>query len=117
MSESAIGGEPDNLPTEHEVILPPEPVDDTLPEVEAVPAVVPVKRGHPLLAWLVIGAFVIVVPFLRQLKTPEEQRGNQGERVSLLVLTMQSKFFVGYNEFLSSADPNASKLLADQAVA
>lgn len=117
MSEPETGGEPENLPTEPETVVPLAPASHILAETADLPSVVPVKRGHPLVAWLVIGAFVFVIPFLRQLKTPEEQRGNQGERVGLLVLTMQSKFFVGYNELLRAADPNASKMLADQAVA
>jgi membrane protease YdiL (CAAX protease family) len=117
MSEPAIGGEPDSLPTEPEAVQPLEPAGVGPADEQELPSVMPVRRGHPLAAWLVIGAFIVLVPVLRQLRTPEDQKSNQGERVSLLVLTMQSKFFVGYNEFARMSDPTASKLLADQAAA
>lgn len=117
MSEPGIGGESGDAPVEHQTILPLEPASESPLEQVDFPVVLPVRRGHPLVAWLIVGVFVILVPSLRQLRAPEEQHGPQKDRVSLLVLTMQSKFFVGYNEFARLSDPNASKLLADQAVA
>ena len=44
-------------------------------EVEELPAIVPVKRGHPMVAWLVIGIFVLAirrwVTFVRRRSRPD----------------------------------------------
>ena len=124
MSEPVDSGEPYNwtpeqpaAPPLEPVLLPVEPADGILVEREELPEVTPIKRGHPIVAWLAIIAIVVAVPFLRGLRTSEEQSANQKDRLSLLVLKMQSKFFLGASEFARASDPNAAKSLAEKAVA
>jgi membrane protease YdiL (CAAX protease family) len=93
---------------------------------EEFPEVVRLRRGHPVVAWIIIAVLVLLVPALRSMRSvahefaeapgvPAAPQASQGDRLSLLVLTMQSKFFVGLNELQRSSDPTAGKSLIDQA--
>ncbi len=145
MSDPVENGEPQNWPAEPVAPAPLEPSDAAVLEVEPVADVLPIKRGHPLLAWLVIGLLVVLMmlreprssmhqpgtpaapnnpvqpvpgapaPQVNQRAAPEDQHASPSDRLGLLVLTMQSKFFVGYNEFARASDPSAGKTLLNQA--
>ena len=108
------------------LVLPAELIEGSAVYGEEIPKVVRVKQGHPVVAWLIIGFLVSLICTLRMLDTsirkianpPDTgvpQQASQADRLSLLVITMQSKFFVGYHELLRSADPTLGKSLIAQA--
>ncbi len=134
MSDPVENGEPQNWPAEPVAPVPLELAEPGTLTLEPVVDVLPIRRGHPLLAWLVIGAFVLIIPFLRSARSSvhesrapnvavppgvpapsENQQPSTSDRLALLVLTMQAKFFVGYNQFARASDPSSGKMLLAQA--
>ena len=132
MTEPIANDEPNYGPAEQPAHAPLEPlvlspalVGGSADDGAELPKVVLLKRGHPVAAWLIIAFMVLLVPTLRMLRSsvqdaanpdaPGVRQASQADRLSLLVVTMQSKFFVGYHELARGADANIGKSLIDQA--
>ena len=132
MTEPIENDEPNYGAAEQPAHAPPEPlilsaelVGGSAFDNEEPPKVVLLKRGHPIVAWVVIGFLVLLVPALRMVRTtihdmeapqvPGVPHASQADRLSLLVITMQSKFFVGYHELARSSDATIGSSLIEQA--
>lgn len=65
--------------------------------------VLPARRGHPVLAWLVIVAIIVGIPAFRAFYSRQDA-AEVKDRLGQMVVTLQAKYFVGVAEIVGRGE-------------
>src|SRR5262245_31968142 len=88
---------------------PSEPLTVLLAEPPTVLLVEPPpRRGHPVIAWLVILTFALAAIGLSFLR-PLQKVAASKDQANLLVLELQARYMVGLTSLMGQKDPNLLK--------